>query len=145
MGHGRFNCRDVRVSRCASRCHGFDLELCAPSAVMPLMCSHCSALSVAFASSARVQFPYPVYYCPSRSWNVLGLFAPCEPPSQFDAFVYLLRVVPVALPDVSGLTAMSSAASAAVNKHLISLLFERFNILDHLRALKQFMLLGQVS
>ena len=39
---------------------------------------------------------------------------------------------------------MSSAASAAVNKQLISLLFERFMILEHLRALKQFMLLGQV-
>jgi gamma-tubulin complex component 3 len=49
------------------------------------------------------------------------------------------------LPDVSGLTAMSSAASAAVNKQLMSLLFDRFSILEHLRALKLFLLLGQVE
>lgn len=39
---------------------------------------------------------------------------------------------------------MSSAASAAVNKQLMSLLFDRFLILEHLRALKLFLLLGQV-
>lgn len=49
-----------------------------------------------------------------------------------------------ALPNVSALTAMSKAASAAVNKHLITLLFDKFMILEHLRALKQFLLLGQV-
>ena len=48
------------------------------------------------------------------------------------------------LPDVSGLVSVTAAAAAAVNKHLISLMFERFHLLDHLRALKRFMLLAEV-
>ena len=48
------------------------------------------------------------------------------------------------LPDVSGLATISVAAAASVNKRLMSLLFDRYNLLDHLNALKRFMLLAEV-
>ncbi len=49
-----------------------------------------------------------------------------------------------ALPDVSGLSAISAAAAASVNKRLMTLLFERFHLLEHLNALKRFLLLAEV-
>ncbi len=49
-----------------------------------------------------------------------------------------------ALPDVSGLFGITAAAAASVNQHLISLLFERFHLLEHLNALKRFLLLAEV-
>jgi hypothetical protein len=49
-----------------------------------------------------------------------------------------------ALPDISGLVSVTAVAASSVNKHLLALLFDRFSLLDHLNALKRFMLLAEV-
>lgn len=51
---------------------------------------------------------------------------------------------PLTFLDLDKLQVMVLQASRVTNKYLLNLLFDKHNLLEHLRALKQYLLLGQV-